>query len=523
MKTLTTTQCASDFQFFLAARRMLGFRLLQTLPALAVLLLLWSGTLAGNGAENPSPSDQSRHNNSEQVLFPFDDYAIPFNSGLLMTLVHAKKSLDKPVLQTGKPGDPDYPKLEYYGTVIHIGDEYRMWYVGLDNDHECISLATSKNGVDWAKPKLGLVDYNGSKQNNVLSLDGTNILSGATALVLYEPEDPNPDHRFKMLRELSPTETLAAYSSDGLRWNSIPGGAVVKDCSLEACGLMKFNGCYYLNGHGGPIPHPLKGAGKRMSVTFVSYDFEHWTQAGHISFRRDAIPPRPPADFEFHRGEQVHMGASLWNRGNVVLGFYGQYHNPTNDRRTSTCDIGLIVSHDCLHFTEPVPDYKFVESYEESDGADARLLQGQGFENIGDRTIYWYSVWATTPGSPTGVRIATWPRDRFGYFSPGPNLEQVHCISSPVKFNTDKGEIYINADQLADKCQLRVELLNEQFVPLPAYSGENCIPVTKSGLRQKVTWKGVDGVEKMSEPFRVKVSWEGDKSANGRFYAIYLQ
>ncbi len=56
-------------------------------------------------------------------------------------------------------------------------------------------------------------------------------------------------------------------------------------------------------------------------VTFVSHDFDHWSDAAHLSFRRDPIPPRPLNDFEIHRGEQVHMGASLWNRGNVILGF----------------------------------------------------------------------------------------------------------------------------------------------------------------------------------------------------------
>ena len=36
------------------------------------------------------------------------------------------------------------------------------------------------------------------------------------------------------------------------------------------------------------------------------------------------IPPRPVVSGA-HQGEQVHLGAALWNRGNVVLGFYGQW------------------------------------------------------------------------------------------------------------------------------------------------------------------------------------------------------
>src|SRR3954447_10387658 len=80
----------------------------------------------------------------ETVLFPFDDVSLPFNKGLVLTLLPGHKSnksptlgVDtrhpgKPVLPVGKPGDPDYPRAYFYGTVIHIGEEYRMWYSGHD-------------------------------------------------------------------------------------------------------------------------------------------------------------------------------------------------------------------------------------------------------------------------------------------------------------------------------------------------------------------------------------------------------
>lgn len=496
---------------------------LRRLLAYAICILFWGITLIADCEDGSSTLEKSSNANIEQVLFPFDDYSIPFNSGLLMKLVHSRRPFDHAVVPVGKPGEPDSWKVQYYGTVIYLDGEYRMWYSGLDHTHEVICYATSTNGIDWVKPKLGLVVFNGNKDNNLVSLDETNLMNGATALVLYEPDEPKPERRFKMLREVSPMDMMAAFSSDGLHWKSAPFGPIIKGSPLEAGGLIKFNGCYIVNGHGGPIPHPILGAGKRMSITHISYDFEHWTQAAHIAFRRDPIPPRPPTDFEFHRGEQVHLGASLWNRNNVVLGFYGQYHNESNDRRTSTCDIGLIVSHDGLHFVEPVPDFKFIESFEEPDGADARLLQGQGFENIGDKTFYWYSVWGTTPDRPVGVRIATWQRDRFGYFSPGPGADKPQCLSSPFKLESGQGEIYVNADQLSSKCELRVELLTKELVPMPAYSGENCILVKKSGLKQRVSWKGRNSVDNVAEPFRIKVSWEGDRAEDGRLYAIYVR
>jgi hypothetical protein len=266
-------------------------------------------------------------------------------------------------------------------------------------------------------------------------------------------------------------------------------------------------------------------AQKRMSVTLVSYDFENWSDAGHVSFRRDPVPPRAVPDFEFHRGEQVHLGASLWNRGNVLLGFYGQWHNASNDRRDCTVDLGLIVSSDGIHFREPVPDYKIVPGFEEPDRAEPRLTQGQGFENIGDRTIAYYGIWPENDrNSPTGVRIATWPRDRLGYFQPAPDTEGAQCVSSPLTNLRPGARVSLNATHLAPESQLTVELLDEQFRPLPGYTAADFVALTnKSGLRLPVAWRGKEKLDAIDRPVRVRVNWTGANADAARLFAIYVE
>ncbi len=75
------------------------------------------------------------------------------------------------------------------------------------------------------------------------------------------------------------------------------------------------NGCFYLSGQGGNV------GTKRALVTYISYDFDHWSDAVAVGLRKD-IPPYPAMPGP-HAGEQVHLGASYWNRGNVILGLYG--------------------------------------------------------------------------------------------------------------------------------------------------------------------------------------------------------
>jgi hypothetical protein len=427
-------------------------------------------------------------------------------------------------------GDPDFPRAYFCGTILRVEGEYRMWYSGFDGHQRQVCYATSENGIDWGKPKLGLVEYNGGRENNLVSLDGADAMRGMIVLVLHDPEDPDPERRFKMVREINPEQKPAAVSRDGIRWKSIAGGKdIIDGGNLEPSGLTKFNGAYYIYGHGGPVPHPIQIRGymraqKRMMVTLVSYDFENWTTAGHVSFRRDNLPPRPVVDFEFHRGEQVHLGASVWNRGNVLLGFYGQYHNETNDRRTSVCDIGLVVSHDGIHFKEPLPDFKIIPSFEEDDRAEPRLTQGQGFQNIGDRTFVYYGIWTENDrNSPTGVRVATWPRDRLGYFSPAQGVENVHCISSPLASVGEGGHIYVNATGLSDTGLLTVEILDERFQPVPGFAAADFAPFgAKSGLRLPVGWRGGGALEKIKQPIRIRLNWSGENQEAVRLYAVYV-
>ena len=72
-----------------------------------------------------------------------------------------------------------------YDSIIQVGDEYRYYYQawmeipkgkefefdGRRWPHEfinCMCLAVSKDGLSWDKPSLGLVEYGGTKDTNLL-------------------------------------------------------------------------------------------------------------------------------------------------------------------------------------------------------------------------------------------------------------------------------------------------------------------------------------------------------------------
>jgi hypothetical protein len=232
-------------------------------------------------------------------------------------------------------------------------------------------------------------------------------------------------------------------------------------------------------------------------------------------------------------------------------------------------DLGMVTSNDALHFEEPLPDFRIIAANEEgetvthtlfsrlaSGGSGSTLFglaltQGQGWANLGDQTLYWYSVW-----SQGRVRLATWLRDRLGYFevpmeirrrqevpAPQSGLEEgqsglvvpkrpepaspwaktpPHFISYPIALADGDEKVFVNADGLSEDAFLEVEILDEQFHVLPGYSSQECAPITQSGFRQPAVWGGRTTLGKPDRPIRVRVSLEGERPEDVRVYAAYV-
>ena len=236
---------------------------------------------------------------TEAVIFPFDDVTVPFTAGLRMNLLAGKSpGVKNPiVLENGPAGTPDDASVRFYGTIIPIDGELRMWYMAQGTNDNTngfeqqfkMCYATSTDGINWERPNLGLVEYNGNKNNNIIKFqkNGKN-LGFAACPIMYDPDDPDPKRRFKSAFESGDYGNCiaVAFSPDGLEWD-VPDYNPVAPM-LEQTGLIKINGCYMVNGQGGRH----FGPGRKL-VTFASYDFEKWNQSGSMGFRRDNLPPRP--------------------------------------------------------------------------------------------------------------------------------------------------------------------------------------------------------------------------------------
>lgn len=102
-----------------------------------------------------------------------DDYLIDAIQGDVQ-LQLLKPEAQEVVLVTDKPWEGN---TSGYFTFFQDGDVYRMIYRGWQHDvqkkaehQEVTCYAESQDGIHWIKPDLGLCEWQGSKQNNIVWL-----------------------------------------------------------------------------------------------------------------------------------------------------------------------------------------------------------------------------------------------------------------------------------------------------------------------------------------------------------------
>ncbi len=509
-----------------------------------------SGAVTGSGAEL---FDETK----VTTLFAFDTVWIPHAQNLRLRMRAPTRHPANPVVPRGAPGTPDAMGVQFYGSVIREGGRFRMWYVAFDDDTTNkvtssrwrAAYAESTDGLRWVKPDLGLVTYRGNKHNNLIRTE-PGPLGFVNLKVLADPDEPDPTRRYKIsthvyFRHNTRLGSLAPFASaDGLTWKLLVPAQPVKaelrkeDLVLPGVhfepsgGLYRWDGMYYISGQNA-LPG-LQHYQGRVVRHYRSADFVHWSPTSHIAFVRATQHEYLGAGRSLE-GEQTHEGISVWNRRNVLLGLVGRWHG-AKTWKDITVDLGFVVSNDGLNFREPAHEWTFLPRGADGAWDQGGLLQGQGFENIGDETWIYYGAWdprnRETVPARGGVGIALLPRDRFAELvvdesGKGPGDYQLPQITSEFVTATvavtPASRFYLNATGLGPDATLRVELLDARERPLAGYSGADSALVRQSGFQTPIVWRSALGATDLPESVRLRVVFEGKNNTAIRFSALYVR
>lgn len=122
----------------------------------------------------------------------------------------------EPLLKADKPWE-DF--CVNHLRVLQIGTTWHMWYNSYDHNYKndgdsFLCYATSEDGVHWTRPSLGLFNYGGATNNNILA---AGIQAPGVFLDLSAP----PEERFKIVYvrvKDGQWQSHGGISPNGLHW-----------------------------------------------------------------------------------------------------------------------------------------------------------------------------------------------------------------------------------------------------------------------------------------------------------------
>ena len=442
------------------------------------------------------------------TLLAIDDYSLPLKSGLCLYLSRPAVRAE-PVLtpSRGNPHATDTMATHFYGTVLHEGGRFRMWYYGSGwtddpaqkgegrTSHEGpICFAESPDGLHWTKPNLGQVVFRGGSDNNAIALPAT---ATEGAFVIREDSEPDPARRYKMIYENTsgPLPIVdTAVSADGIRWH--PTGTAAR--VVEPSSFYRFHGLYAFSGQSLSISEGGHRAG-RQGLAWFSPDFVRWLPEVGEAFLLPE-PSDPNARGHDRPYTQVHLGVGAVSYGNVLVGLYGQWHArpyPGDWFGTGTTygDIGLVVSNDGQHFREPVKGHVFLDRHDSpaaipSDIRSEEVVtqSGNGILTVGSETWIYHGRWMNTEKHAdyyAEIALATLARDRWGALGLVPGADEGSVWTAPITAGQGRTRLLLNAEGTPG---ISVDVADENFQFHSSLSGNQAGTIAADGLDRPVAW-----------------------------------
>ena len=183
-----------------------------------------------------------------------------------------------------------------YVTVFQDNGRYLMYYRGwhftldsgsLEFAHpEVVCVAESSDGIRWSKPDLGLVEYDGSRHNNII-LDARDDSSPAINFAPFK--DPNPNapaaERYKAFANNRGYKGLFALCSpDGIHWTQMHDEPVITKGYFDSQNLA-----FWDAERGEYRDYHRDFRHGRDIMTCVSPDFLNWSEPVFIDYNPTRI------------------------------------------------------------------------------------------------------------------------------------------------------------------------------------------------------------------------------------------
>jgi len=392
-------------------------------------------------------------------------------------------------------------ELRLHGpSIIQEGKKLRCWYTAvlpkaqqtyqfqnqraIETGGSAVCYAESEDGVVWTKPNLGIHEFNGSKDNNIVSF--ANFIAA-----VFRDDNGSPEERYKSFEfgKLPPEElknskggNFTSYclyglvSPDGYHWTSLKEPLVRHFCDTQNVGawdpLMKKYVGYFRDHQGGraisrsetdnfrdwPHPQSLLVPGPEDDPD-VDYYTNCYTTYPGIPALRLLFPAI------YHQAaDQVDVRLALSNEGRA---FGWVSHTPI-------IPLGAPGEFDSASI------YASPNLIRRKDGRLALAYVGSSSTH---NEAYFFGFYKNYP-SVSKFGWAVWDDGRLAGIEASAEGE---FYTQPFRLEGD--QIEINARAITDTGHLTVELLQDGK-PIEKYSQRECVPVRGDALWVPLSWGG---------------------------------
>jgi len=459
---------------------------------------------------------------SRRELF-VDDYLIERMDDDLSLRLHSPEPRDI-ALATDKPWEGS---MSTYITVFRDDGMYRMYYTGwelvlekaIGKREEVVNtephpmwvcMAESRDGMQWQRQEVGLIEHDGSTANNIVWQGVGENQHGIHGFAPFK--DPNPDAaseaRYKAVggdRRATKGDLYAMKSPDGIHWSLLQEGPILRqrvDGKFDSQNLAFWDagrGEYRL--YCRAFRQGSDGKNYRDIKTATSKDFINWSQTEWLDY------PGAPDEELYTNQVMPYPRAS-----HIFVGFPSRYvcrpwspaieALPEREHRELRSSVNE-------RFGTALSDGLFMSS---RDGrtfkrwGEAFIRPGPQLENqwaYGDN----YQCWGTieTPSALDGAppelsffaREGVWRGNRMairryslrmdGFVSVRASLAGGTLVTHPLTFSGNTLEMNFATSAAGS---IRVELQDADGSAIPGFALDDCVEQIGDELDRTVAWRG---------------------------------
>ena len=410
-----------------------------------------------------------------------------------------------------------------YHSVFRDGDKYRMYYkawhldvkdgkVNTGSHPLYCCYAESDDGIHWRKPELGLVDFKGSKANNIVLAPETfgEVKSDPGHPAVFRDDNPAcpPEARYKaIIRAAKPHGLLVFQSPDGLHWSLAHPEPVITEGAFDSQNLAFFDpniGAYRaywrVFTEGQTDAENWKPGGVRAIRTAVSKDLVHWEQWKDLTY------------VDSPKEELYTNGVKPYSRApHLLIGFPTRYIDrgwsdsmralpelaAREDRAKASQRYGTAITEGLMMASRDGVNFKRWNEAFLRPG-----IERDGTWHYGHQYLAWHPVetQSTLEGAPNELSFyateSYWTGKssvlrRYalrldGFVSANAPLSGGELITKPVRFSGKRLALNFSSSAAGG---IRVEIQDESGKPLPGFALEDCPEVFGDSLERTVAWK----------------------------------